>query len=176
MGDHKSHWQLQGSHITHVGGPYYKVPTFHISYGGTIRVIDSYKVPSFKSHCTCEAAHYKVPTFHIRYGGTISHWQKSHCTCGGILLQGSHMPYKVWGTLSIIDSYRIPALDSNHEDTSQWQLQGSRSGVSLPRGLGALIHLVQIEMRGNITDSHYIGFTACLQALLTMKLHTSFKK
>ena len=33
----------------------YKVPTFHIRYGGTIRVIDSYKVPAF----------------HVRYGGTI---------------------------------------------------------------------------------------------------------
>ena len=33
----------------------------------------------------------------------------------GTQLQGSHIPYKVWG---------------NHK--SHWQLQGSRSGVSLP--------------------------------------------
>ena len=57
-GDPKSHSQLQGSHIP------YKV-------WGTIRVIHSYK----------------VPTFHIRYGVHKSHSQ----------LQGSHIPYKVWG-------------------------------------------------------------------------------
>ena len=37
--------------------PHYKVPIFHILYGGTIRVIDIYK----------------VPTFNITYGGTVSH-------------------------------------------------------------------------------------------------------
>ena len=59
-------------------------------------VIDSYKIPTFISYCTCGGPHYKLPTFHISMGdhsipykvwGTISHWQ----------LQGSNIPYKVWG-------------------------------------------------------------------------------
>ena len=73
------HWQLQGSyihiisymwgdpitmfpsltvtrfphshHIIHVGWPHYKVPAFHIRYGGTIRVIDSYRVPTVACPC-----------------------------------------------------------------------------------------------------------------------------
>ena len=44
---------LQGSHIIHVGTPL-QGSDIHIGYGGTIRVIDS-----------C-----KVPTFLIKYGGT----------------------------------------------------------------------------------------------------------
>ena len=38
-------------HIIHVGRPCYKVPKFHIRYGGTIRVIDSYKVPALACPC-----------------------------------------------------------------------------------------------------------------------------
>ena len=71
------------NHIVHVGRPHYKVPAFHIRYGWTIQVIDSDM----------------VPTFHIRYGETISHWH----------LQGSHIPYKVWGP-SVIDSYKVPTF------------------------------------------------------------------
>ena len=48
-----------------------------------IRVIDSYK----------------VPTFHIKYG---DHMRPQ--------LQGSHIPYKVWGTISIIDNYKVHEL------------------------------------------------------------------
>ena len=54
------------------------------------------------------------------------------------------------GVIRVIDSYKVPAVDSNHEDTSNWQLQGSCSGLSsyctcggmacpCPWGLGALI-------------------------------------
>ena len=51
-------------------------------------------------------------------------------------VQGSCSPYKVWGTKRVIDSYKVPAVDSNYEDTSHWQSQGSRSGVSLPPRTG----------------------------------------
>ena len=70
-----------------MGGPCYKVPTFHIRYGGPY-VIDSYKVPTLKSYCKYgetplngshiqykvwrdhKSLSYKVHTFHIRYGGS----------------------------------------------------------------------------------------------------------
>ena len=39
------------NHIVHVGGPHCEVPTFHIRYEGTIRVIDSYKVPTVACPC-----------------------------------------------------------------------------------------------------------------------------
>ena len=110
-GDHKRHWQLQGSCIPYkVWGiishwqlqsshiPYniwetirvivsYKVLAFHIRYRGIIRVIDSYK----------------VPTFHVRYGGTIR----------------------------VMGSYKVHAVDSNH----------TCGGMACPssRGLGASI-------------------------------------
>ena len=45
---------------------------FHRSYGGTIRVIDSYKVPAFHTRYGVTIRvidSYKVPTFHIKYGG-----------------------------------------------------------------------------------------------------------
>ena len=109
MGDHMSHWQLQGSCIIHVGAPNYKVPTLHIRYGGTIRVIDSSHIPpklwgGHKSHwqlsgsCIIHvgAPNYKVPTLHIRYGGTIR------------VIDSFHIPPKLWG---------------GHK--SHWQLSGS---------------------------------------------------
>ena len=113
VGVHKRLWQLQGSHIPYkVWGTIrvidsYKVPTFHIRYEGTKRVTDSYKVPTF--HIRYEGTkrvidNYKVPASHIRYGGTISHWQ----------LQGSHIPYKVWGTIRVIDSDKVPKVESYH--------------------------------------------------------------
>ena len=36
---------------------------------------------------------------------------------------------KYGGTIKVTDSYRVPAVDSNHEDTSHGQLQGSCSGL-----------------------------------------------
>ena len=61
VGDHKSHWQLQGSHISYkVWGDHksqWQLQCSHISYKvwGTIRVIDNYKVPAVdsKSYHTC---------------------------------------------------------------------------------------------------------------------------
>ena len=59
---------------------------------------------------------------HIKYQGTISHWQ----------LQGSHIQYKVWGTIRVIDSYKVPAVDSNHI------LHVGGMACPCPQGLGAL--------------------------------------
>ena len=36
-------------------------------------------------------------------------------------VRGDHqipIPFKVWGTIRVIDSYKVPTVDSNHEDTS----------------------------------------------------------
>ena len=92
----------------------YKVPTFHVSYGETIRVIDSYHVPAFKSYHTCEETllqgtciPYKVLgtiAFHIRYGGTS-------------VIDSYKVPtFRVsYGeTIRVIDSYQVPAFKSYH--------------------------------------------------------------
>ena len=91
---------------------------------GTIRVIDSYKVPAsymwgdpLQGSC--------IP---YKEWGTISHWQ----------FQGSHIPYKVWGTIRVTDSHKVPAsymwgtpLQGScipykvWGTISHWQLQGS---------------------------------------------------
>ena len=59
------------NHIVHVRGPCYKIPTFHIMFGGPT-VIDSYKIASFHIRYVrtirvidC----YKIHTFHIRFEG-----------------------------------------------------------------------------------------------------------
>ena len=36
-------------------------------------------------------------------------------------VRGDHqipIPYKVWGTIRATDSYKVPTVDSNHEDAS----------------------------------------------------------
>ena len=80
---------------------------------------------------------------HIPYKvwGTISHWQ----------VQGSHIPYEVWGTIIVIDSHKVPAMDSNHENTWHWQLQGYCSGVSLPLRSGGFILLADSILTLSLT-------------------------
>ena len=153
---------LQGSHIQIMsymwGEPHYKVPIFLIKYGGTIRVIDSYKVPTLYMwgdpitrfpHSISGMGRpsvidsYKVPTHHIRY----------------------------WGTIRVIDSYKVPTVDSNHEDTSHWQLQGSRSGVSLPPRTEGFNFFSSSAVCVSLlfTEASLLGYTTHLKVLIIFK-------
>ena len=43
-------------------------------------------------------------------------------------------------------------MDSNHEDTSHWQLQGSHSGVSLPLRTGGFNYVLEVEISMNVPE------------------------
>ena len=65
---------------------------------------------------------YKVsggPSDHT-YGGTICTCEWDHMIPVPYKVREHEMPipYKVLGTIRVIDSYNIPTVDSNHEDTS----------------------------------------------------------
>ena len=80
---------------------------YSIRYWGTIRVIDSYKVPAFKSYCTCGKTPLQGSCIPYNVWGTISHWQ----------LQGSHIPYKVWGTIQVTDIYKVSIFHIRYGET-----------------------------------------------------------
>ena len=71
--------------------------------------------------------HMKPVPYKVRGTIRLYMWGTIH-TCGGDHM--IHVPYKVRGTIrclfhirhrgtiTVIDSYKVPAVDSNHEDTS----------------------------------------------------------
>ena len=65
-------------------------------------------------------------------------------------VRGDHqtpIPYKLWETIRVIDSYKFPIVDSNHEDSSHGQLQVSHSGLLSYRTCGGW-HVLAPEDRG----------------------------
>ena len=117
------HWQLWKKLHCTCGGPCYKVP-----------IIDSYQVPSTSAGTLLHGSHHwQLQGSHIQiisymWGDSITRFPHSpHIMhVGGTPLQGSHIPYKVWGTIRVIDNYKVSAV-----------------ACPCPRGLGALLPLFQ---------------------------------
>ena len=62
------------------------------------------------------------------------------------------IPYKVWGTIRVIDSYKVPAVDSHH--IYMWG-----DGMSLPLNIGGF----------NLICQSRLSVSEALQAHLTQK-------
>ena len=128
-----NHWQLQGSQ--YIGGPHYKVPIIdsyeknHIIHVGETLLQGSHHwqlqcsqymwgTPLHGSH------HWQLQSSHIQiilimWGKPITRFlpltvtrfpHSHHIIHGGTLLQGFYIPYKVWGTIRVMDSYKVPTV------------------------------------------------------------------
>ena len=108
-----------------------------------------------KSHCTYEGtplqgSHHCHPEKITSYmwgdpitrspSLTVTRFPHSnHIIMWGTPFQSSHIPYKVWWTIRVIDSYKVPAVDLNHEELHTDSYKVTVVVCPCPQGLGALI-------------------------------------